>query len=238
MNDKYLQGMRIELSRPSTKNQQFTVQLNQNCRLESGGALMDQDAGPMEALNKLLKTATARGTLSWQSAAELLCDLREKGSGLTGQVSQQAQAVCQNAAELLRTSMEKAAREAGPEAYTAWLAAEAHWKNFQDAWTSKPLSWLRDPLISASGLVERLLAKGQEGGNAGYIRVLKEHGFNLGPLGRQILDRIRNDSFAVRDGRLGGYSNDFLREILGPNGTDELYRLAAVARAMGFAAEK
>jgi len=238
MNVKYLEEMRGELNRLSKRNQHLTVEINQNHRLVSGEALSDQEVTALEELSKLLMAATDRGTLSWQSATELLCDLREKSSGLAGQVSQQAQALFQKAAELLRTSMEEAARGAGPEAYAAWLAAEARWKGFRDAWTSEPLSWLRNPLISNSELVERLLAKGEAGGNPGYIRVLKEHGFNLGPLGRLILDRVRDNDYAVRDGRLGGYSDDFLREILGPNETDELYRLAAVARAFGFAAEK
>ena len=75
---------------------------------------------------------------------------------------------------------------------------------------------------------------GNFGGNPAIIRALKAKGFDLGPLQAELLNRIRDAGFRVDRGKLAGYSDAFLREVLPEDTVDDLYRLGATARALKF----
>lgn len=64
------------------------------------------------------------------------------------------------------------------------------------------------------------------------IEALKGENFDLGPLARQAVEDIKNGGFRITSGGLGGYPDTFLRSLLGPDATKELYLKADIARRL------
>ncbi len=176
--------------------------------------------------------------LSWRSAVNLRSKWFADANDYSGRLKPFENAIYARQTELLDNAMEEAARRAGDDVYATWRRANAGNKALQEDWNSA-----RSPL---SGLVERgrptpdvkvpgsLLDTGNLGGNPANIRALKTKGFDLGPLQAELLNRIRDAGFKVSRGKLAGYSEDFLREVLPSQTVDDLYRLGAAARALKF----
>jgi len=61
---------------------------------------------------------------------------------------------------------------------------------------------------------------------------LKGENFDLGPLARQAVEDIKTGGFRVTPSGLGGYPDSFLRSLLGPESTKELYLKANIAKRL------
>jgi len=81
-----------------------------------------------------------------------------------------------------------------------------------------------DPAAVTNGILNR--SSVQE------IETLKGENFDLGPLARQLVEDIKDGGFRVTNGGLGGYPDTFLRSLLGPDATKELYMKAEIARRL------
>ncbi len=64
------------------------------------------------------------------------------------------------------------------------------------------------------------------------IEALKGENFDLGPLARQAVEDIKTGGFRVTPTGLGGYPDSFLRSLLGPDATKELYLKANIAKRL------
>lgn len=64
------------------------------------------------------------------------------------------------------------------------------------------------------------------------IEALKGENFDLGPLARQAVEDIKTGGFRVTPSGLGGYPDSFLRSLLGPDATKELYLKANIAKRL------
>jgi hypothetical protein len=81
-----------------------------------------------------------------------------------------------------------------------------------------------DPAAVTNGILNR--SSVQE------IEALKGEGIDTAPLARQAVQDINNGGFRVTPGGLGGYPDTFLRSLLGPDATKELYLKADIARRL------
>lgn len=81
-----------------------------------------------------------------------------------------------------------------------------------------------DPAAVTNGILNR--SSVQE------IEALKGENFDLGPLARQAVEDIKNGGYRVTQGGLGGYPDTFLRSLLGPEETKELYMKGDIARRL------
>lgn len=81
-----------------------------------------------------------------------------------------------------------------------------------------------DPAKVADGILNR--------SSVHEIETLKGENFDLGPLARQAVEDIKNGGFKVTPTGLGGYPDTFLRSLLGPDATKELYVNAQIAKRL------
>lgn len=81
-----------------------------------------------------------------------------------------------------------------------------------------------DPAAVTNGILNR--------SSVHEIEQLKGENFDLGPLARQAVEDIKNGGFRVTPSGLGGYPDTFLRSLLGPDATKELYLKADIARRL------
>ncbi len=81
-----------------------------------------------------------------------------------------------------------------------------------------------DPAAVTNGILNR--SSVQE------IEALKGEGIDTAPLARQAVQDISNGGFRVTPQGLGGYPDTFLRSLLGPDATKELYLKADIARRL------
>jgi hypothetical protein len=81
-----------------------------------------------------------------------------------------------------------------------------------------------DPAKVADGILNR--------SSVHEIETLKGEKFDLGPLARQAVEDIRTGGYRVTKDGLGGYPDTFLRSLLGPDATKELYTKAEIARRL------
>lgn len=114
-----------------------------------------------------------------------------------------------------------------------WRDANAGWKDYVGKYGDKqsPLYKIlnqKDPAKITRDLTNRA--------SAADIETLRKEGMTaaLEPLRRQVIQDIARNKFTVgRDG-LGGYSDSFIKQLFGPNGTKELYLKADLARRMNW----
>lgn len=81
-----------------------------------------------------------------------------------------------------------------------------------------------DPAKVADGILTR--------SSVHEIETLRGENFDLGPLARQAVEDIKNGGFKVTPNGLGGYPDTFLRSLLGPEATKELYLKAQIAKRL------
>jgi hypothetical protein len=81
-----------------------------------------------------------------------------------------------------------------------------------------------DPAAVTNGILNR--------SSVHEIETLKSEKFDLGPLARQAVEDIKDGGFKVTNAGLGGYPDTFLRSLLGPDATKELYAKAEIARRL------
>jgi hypothetical protein len=81
-----------------------------------------------------------------------------------------------------------------------------------------------DPAKIADGILSR--------SSVHELETLKGEKFDLGPIARQAVEDIKNGGFRITKDGLGGYSDTFLRSLLGPEQTKELYMKGDIARRL------
>ncbi len=81
-----------------------------------------------------------------------------------------------------------------------------------------------DPAAVTNGILNR--------SSVHELETLKSENFDLGPLARQAVEDIKDGGFKVTSGGLGGYPDTFLRSLLGPDATKELYMKANIAKRL------
>jgi hypothetical protein len=81
-----------------------------------------------------------------------------------------------------------------------------------------------DPAKVADGILNR--------GSVHEIETLKGENFDLGPLARQAVEDIKSGGYRITKDGLGGYPDTFLRSLLGPDQTRELYLKSELARRL------
>ena len=81
-----------------------------------------------------------------------------------------------------------------------------------------------DPAKVTDGILSRSSVK--------EIETLKSEDIDTGAIARQAVEDIKNSGFKVTSGGLGGYPDTFLRSLLGPEATKELYMKADIARRL------
>lgn len=114
--------------------------------------------------------------------------------------------------------------------------ANAEWSQMQTLYNT-PGEPLYRTLKSTEGqkVMNQLLEPGTNGGSPKNIRVLRDQGVDLGPLQREVVERIHNKNFGMYGKtKLGGFSDPFLRELFGPVGMEELHMLGKQARSVNY----
>jgi hypothetical protein len=81
-----------------------------------------------------------------------------------------------------------------------------------------------DPAAVTNGILNR--------SSVHEIEALKGENFDLGPLARQAVEDIKDGGFRVTPSGLGGYPDTFLRSLLGPDATKDIYMKAEIARRL------
>ncbi len=151
----------------------------------------------------------------------------------SGNVPKRVNAMAAEAVSDLDSAMEKAAQQAG--SLDTWRSANAKWREMHEKFndSKSPLYQVLqqgDP-IQAPG---KILQQGTTGGRPQSIRMLKDAGVDLAPVKRQLVQNIADKKFSTDKGRLGGYSQEFLKEAFNPDELKELYTLGRISRAIGF----
>jgi len=81
-----------------------------------------------------------------------------------------------------------------------------------------------DPAAVTNGILNR--------SSVHELEALKGEGIDVSPLARQAVEDIKDGGFKVTNAGLGGYPDTFLRSLLGPDATKELYAKAEIARRL------
>ena len=180
----------------------------------------------------------ALGPMSWRSGVRLRSHFYDQGNDFTGRIPTQTAGLYKKGTEILDDAMEKAAQQAGPDVLTQWRDANAKTKALHEDWNEQksPLYYTgaREGNMSEAQLAGRFVNQGQYGGDPASIRALKDKGFDLGPLQSAVINRIKEQNFSARKGRLGGYSDTYLNELFPAPVLSDLKNIGAVARASRF----
>jgi len=129
------------------------------------------------------------------------------------------------------SAMESAAGKAGY--LKEWRAANAGWKDYLSKY-GDPASPIyqalnqKNPELAARSILNRA--------SANDVRFLQQENMTpaLEAMRRQVITRIANSGFRLGAKGLGGFSDDFLQSLFGPDGAKELYINADLARRMNF----
>lgn len=124
----------------------------------------------------------------------------------------------------------------GDELVQQWRDANAGYKKHMetfygdDSVLSKILETGDTDLAKLPG---QILDKGT-GGNPVHIRQLREAGVDLGPLQREVIDRVHNSGFNNARNALGGFEDDFLQQLFAdkPEALNDLYKTAKIGRSV------
>jgi hypothetical protein len=184
-----------------------------------------------KALNDIessLSNSAMQGRQSIQSLRNLRTNFLEKANAY-GQnaLSDSGQRIYKLAAAQVDSAIMDAAR--GTPFEETFRAAGAGNAKLQELYNSPGSPLYRilntdDPAKVADGILNR--------SSVNEIETLKGENFDLGPLARQAVEDIKNGGFKVTKDGLGGYPDTFLRSLLGPEETKELYLKSEIARRL------
>lgn len=176
----------------------------------------------------MLEDKAMQGPQSIQSLRNLRTTLLEKGNDYgANAVSDSGQRIYKLAAAKVDDAIMSAAK--GTPFEQTFRDAGAQNAKLQSLYNdrSSPLYKILntdDPAKVTDGILSR--------SSVHEIEALKGENFDLGPLARQAVEDIKNGGFRVTNSGLGGYPDTFLRSLLGPENTKELYLKADIARRL------
>jgi hypothetical protein len=182
----------------------------------------------IEDIKDLLDDPGLQGRASIESLRNLRTTLLEKGNDYgANALSDSGQRIYKLAAGKVDDAIMAGAK--GTDFEQAFRDAGARNAKLQTLYNSKGSPLYRilntdDPAAVTNGILNR--SSVQE------IETLRGENVDLGPLARQAVDDIRSGGFKITSGGLGGYPDTFLRSLLGPDMTKELYLKAAIAKRL------
>jgi hypothetical protein len=190
-----------------------------------------QTSGAEKALNDIESTladSAMQGRQSIQTLRNLRTNMMEKGNDYgVNALSDSGQRIYKLAAAKVDDAIMDAAR--GTPFEETFRAAGAQNTKLQSLYNERGSPLYRilntdDPAKVADGILNR--------SSVHELETLKGENFDLGPLARQAVEDIKNGGFRVTQNGLGGYPDSFLRSLLGPDATKELYMKADIARRL------
>jgi hypothetical protein len=203
-------------------------------RKQPGAAVarpVTQTAAAKSAINDiqgLLEDSGLQGRASIESLRNLRTTLLEKGNDYgANALSDSGQRIYKLAAAKVDDAIMQGAK--GTDFEETFRAAGQQNKQLQELYNDRgsPLYKILntdDPAKVTDSILNRSSVK--------EIETLKGEGIDTGALARQAVEDIKNGGFRVTSGGLGGYPDTFLRSLLGPDATKELYMKADIARRL------
>lgn len=179
-------------------------------------------------IQSMLSDPAMQGRQSIQSLRNLRTTLLEKGNDYgANALSDSGQRIYKLAASKVDDAIMRAAE--GTPLEDTFREAGRQNKKLQELYGDKGSPLYRilntdDPAKVTDGILNR--------GSVHEIEALKGENFDLGPLARQAVEDIKNGGYKVTSNGLGGYPDTFLRSLLGPEQTKELYLNSEVARRL------
>lgn len=179
-------------------------------------------------IQNMLDDPAMQGRQSIQSLRNLRSDLLEKGSDYgANALSDSGQRIYKLAASKVDSAIMDAAK--GTPFEDTFRDAGAQNSKLQELYNSRKSPIYRilnedDPAKVANGILARK--------SVNEIETLKGENFDTGPIARQVIEDIKNGGFSVTKKGLGGYSDPFLRSLLGPDVTKELYTQGEISRRL------
>jgi hypothetical protein len=179
-------------------------------------------------INEMLQDPALQGRASIESLRNLRSNLIEKGSNYgANALSDSGQRIYKLAAGKVDDAIMAGAK--GTDFEPLFREASASNVKLQELYNTKGSALYRilntdDPAAVTDGILNR--------GSVHEIEQLKSEGVDTGPLARQAVEDIKNGGFRVTQSGLGGYPDTFLRSLLGPDATKELYMKADIARRL------
>lgn len=179
-------------------------------------------------INETLQDPALQGRASIESLRNLRTNLIEKGNDYgANALSDSGQRIYKLAAGKVDDAIMAGAQ--GTDFEPAFREASAANTKLQQLYNTRGSPLYRilntdDPAAVTDGILNR--------SSVHEIETLQGEGFDTGPLARQAVEDIKNGGFRVTPSGLGGYPDSFLRSLLGPDATKELYLKADIARRL------
>lgn len=179
-------------------------------------------------INGMLDSPALKGQASVESLRNLRTTLLEKGNDYSANaLADSGQRIYKLAAGKVDDAIMDAAR--GTPFEDTFREAGRQNAKLQQLYNDKRSPLYRilnteDPAAVTDGILNR--------SSVHEIEQLKSENFDLGPLARQAVEDIKSGGFRVTPNGLGGYPDTFLRSLLGPESTKELYLKSDIARRL------
>jgi len=179
-------------------------------------------------IQDMLSDPAMQGRQSIQSLRNLRTTLLEKGNDYgANALSDSGQRIYKLAAGKVHSAIMDAAK--GTPFEDIFHAAGQQSAKLQELYNTRNSPLYRilntdDPAKVTDGILNR--------SSVHEIEALKGENFDLGPLARQAVEDIKDGGFRITPNGLGGYPDTFLRSLLGPEKTKELYMKADIARRL------
>jgi hypothetical protein len=179
-------------------------------------------------LQGMLEDPAMQGRQSIQSLRNLRTTLLEKGNDYgANALADSGQRIYKLAAGKVDNAIMDAAK--GTPFEDTFRAAGQQNSKLQSLYNQRGSPLYRilntdDPAAVTNGILNR--------SSVYEIEALRGEDFDLGPLARQAVEDIKNGGFRVTPSGLGGYPDSFLRSLLGPDATKELYLKSEIARIL------
>lgn len=167
--------------------------------------------------------------LTFGDAAQLRSFFRDMGATYGAELPARYQGMWKKLTGDVDGAMDQSATQAGFS--QEWRAANQGWKDYAQTYGDRSSPLYRVLNAADPTKVTRSLLNNS---SVADVNALQKEGIDLGPLKRQVVNDISRQGFTVKQDGLGGYSNDFLRNLFGPSQTKELYLNADIGRRLGF----
>jgi hypothetical protein len=182
----------------------------------------------MQDIEQMLTDPALQGKASIESLRNLRTNLLEKANDYgTNALSDSGQRIYKLAAAKVDQAIMQGAQ--GTPFEGTFREAGAQNAKLQTLYNTKGSPLYRilntaDPAQVTDGILNRSSVHETE--------ALRSEGIDLGPVARQAVQDIVNGGFRATSSGLGGYPDTFLRSLLGPDATKELYLKAEIARRL------
>lgn len=179
-------------------------------------------------IKSMLDDPAMQGRQSIQSLRNLRTTLLEKGNDYgSNALSDSGQRIYKLAAGKVDDAIMQAAE--GTPLQDTFRAAGKQNAKLQELYNSKGSPLYRilntdDPAKVTEGILNR--------SSVHEVEALRGENIDLGPLARQAVEDIKSGGYKVTSNGLGGYPDSFLRSLLGPDQTKELYLNSELSRRL------